>query len=384
MLTMAVGHSDDVDPADAIAGTIDQCRAQLGDRTPQAGLLFAAFEAFDPAMVAAVSAAFPGTALMGSSSSAEMSSAGGYREDSVTLALFASDNVDFSTGMGRGVDDDLDAACRAAVDQALAKSDKTPRVCVMVADALSGQHALEQVRRALPEGVLLVGGASSGLSLGNPRPSFQFCGDSIVQDGVAVLVLSGPLAFSYAVGTGLRPIGPVGTVTRSDYGQIQEIDGRPAAAFVAKYVDVVGPATFGNPLAIREEGSADSYVRVMLSQDPDTHALRIAGSIPVGSTVQLTTATTDEIVAAASDAVRRATEAFPAGQTPSAALVFSCAVRKFLLGTRTGQEVSGARSLLPPDLPLAGMYCTGEISPVGVSEASHFLNESFVTLLLGS
>ena len=384
MLTMAVGHSDDVDPADAIAAVIEQCRAQLGHRSPQAGILFAAFEAFDPSMVAAVSEAFPGTSLMGSTSAAEMSSAGGYHEDSVTLALFTSDNIDLTTGIGTGVDADLDAACRKAVGQALAQTDKPPRVCVMVADALNGQHALEQVRHALPEGVLLIGGASSGLTLGNPRPSFQFCDDQIVQEGVAVLVFSGPLSFSYAVGTGLRPIGPVGTVTRSDYGAIEEIDGRPAASFVSKYVDVVGPATFGNPLAIREKGSSDSYVRVMLSQDPATGALRIAGSIPVGSTVQLTTATTDEIVAAASDAVRRATEAFPSGQTPSAALVFSCAVRKFLLGTRTGQEVSGARSLLPLDMPLAGMYCTGEIAPVGIGEPSHFLNESFVTLLLGS
>ena len=32
MLTMAVGHSDDVDPADAIAGVIEQCRAQLNER----------------------------------------------------------------------------------------------------------------------------------------------------------------------------------------------------------------------------------------------------------------------------------------------------------------------------------------------------------------
>ena len=104
----------------------------------------------------------------------------------------------------------------------------------------------------------------------------------------------------------------------------------------------------------------------------------------MGATVQLTTATTDEIVAATADTVRRATEAFPAGATPSAALVFSCAVRKFLLGSRTGQELGEARSLLPADLPVAGMYCTGEIGPVGDAQATRFLNETFVTVLLGT
>lgn len=60
MLTMAVGPSDDVDPDDAMRQAIAQCRVQMGDRPPLAGILFAAFEAFDPSMVAAVRAAFPG------------------------------------------------------------------------------------------------------------------------------------------------------------------------------------------------------------------------------------------------------------------------------------------------------------------------------------
>jgi hypothetical protein len=88
MLTMAVGHSDDVDAAAAIAIAIDQCRARLNGRTPQAGFLVAAFGTFEASLVAAVREAFPGVALMGSTSSAEMSSTSGFLEDSVTLALF--------------------------------------------------------------------------------------------------------------------------------------------------------------------------------------------------------------------------------------------------------------------------------------------------------
>ena len=158
----------------------------------------------------------------------------------------------------------------------------------------------------------------------------------------------------------------------------------PATSFTAAYLDEAGPATFGNPLAISEVGASAPYLRVLLAQDPATGSLSIAGSVPVGAIVQLTTATSDEIVAAAADTVRRATVAFPAGVTPSAALIFSCAVRKFLLGSRTGEELGDARSLLPADLPVAGMYCTGEIGPVGDAMATRFLNETFVTVLLGA
>ena len=70
--------------------------------------------------------------------------------------------------------------------------------------------------------------------------------------------------------------------------------------------------------------------------------------------------------------------------TPTAALIFSCAVRKYLLGSRTGEEVESARSLLPEAMAIAGMYCIGEIAPTGASVDSHFLNETFVTLLLGT
>jgi hypothetical protein len=85
---MAVGHSDDVDAADAIAIAVDQCRDQLNGLAPQAGFLVAAFDSFDPSLAAAVRDAFPGCALMGSTSSAEMSSTSGFLEDSVSLALF--------------------------------------------------------------------------------------------------------------------------------------------------------------------------------------------------------------------------------------------------------------------------------------------------------
>jgi hypothetical protein len=384
MLRMAVGQSDDVDGVEAVRAAIEQCREQLHGETPRAGLLFATFDSFEAALVREVREAFPGIRLIGSSSSAEMSSVVGYREDSVTLAVFASDTVGFTTAAATWEPGGVEAAGRIAVEAARAGAHGAPRLCIMVADAMEGQLALEAVRRALPEGTVLVGGASSGVALGAPTPSYQACDDDVLEHGLALLLLSGPLAFSVAVGTGLRPVGPTGVVTRSRYGHIDEIDRRPAADFTAAYLDVAGPATFGNPLAIIEAGASAPYHRVLLAQDRASGSLSIAGSVPVGATVQLTTATSDEIVDATADTVRRAMEAFPAGATPSAALVFSCAVRKFLLGSRTGQELGEARSLLPDALPVAGMYCTGEIGPVGDAMATRFLNETFVTVLLGT
>jgi hypothetical protein len=378
---MAVGHSDAFDPGAAFADALEQCRPQLAGAQPGAAIIFAAFDTFEPVMVELLRAEYPEVQILGSTSAAEMSSSGGYQEDSVTLALLVADDVDFTTGMA-SIEADLEGASRAAAEQALATTTKRPRLCLMFAEGLSGQRTLEAVRAALPSDVVIVGGASSLPSVGT-RPSYQFSNKTVIENGVALLLLSGEFAFSVAVGTGLRPIGPLGTVTRSDYGVIQEIDDRPAAEFIAGYVDAAGPATYGNPLAVRAAGSSEPYLRVMLRQDPVTGAVSVPGSIPVGSTVQITTASTEEIVRASGDTVRRAKAAFPADAIPGAAFLFSCSVRRFLLGTRTAEEVAEARALLPEGLPLVGMYCGGEIAPVDETNVSRFLNETFVAVLLG-
>src|SRR5690348_1685775 len=74
MLTMAVGQSDDVDPATAIREAIEQCRTQLDGRAATGALLFVAYDLFDLSLPAAVRAAFPGVQLVGATSAAQVSS----------------------------------------------------------------------------------------------------------------------------------------------------------------------------------------------------------------------------------------------------------------------------------------------------------------------
>jgi hypothetical protein len=370
---------------DAIATVIDQCRTALGGLTPQAGILFSAFDSFDPAIIGAVRDAFPGVAVMGSTSAAEISS-DGYEEDSITLSLFASDTVDVTAGLGSGLGDDVDAACRAAAQQALSGTQREPKVCIVLTETfvVDPQLTLDAMARALPDGVVIVGGTSSRRDFVTITPTYQFCNDVVARDGVAILLFSGPVIHSTAVGTGWRTIGVTGTVTRSDYGRLHEIDGRPAVDFLARYLDATGPASYGNPLAVVEHDGDASYLRAIQGSDPASGSVILAGSIPVGATVQLTTADIEDILSGTRDALARATAEFPAGSEPEAALIFSCSVRKFLLGSRTRVEAELARSALGPTMPFAGLYCYGEIGPVRGAATSRFLNETFVTLLLGT
>ena len=165
---------------------------------------------------------------------------------------------------------------------------------------------------------------------------------------------------------------------------VGEIDGRPATEFLAPYLDQTGPAAMGNPLAVAEVGTDGSYLRAIVGSDPSTGAVSLFGSVPVGATVQLTTANTDDILAGTKDALARATADFPADAHPEAALMFSCMVRKSLLGSRTRVEAELAGAEFGSTFPLVGLYCAGEVGPIRGDATSSFLNETFVTVLLGT
>jgi hypothetical protein len=323
---------------------------------------------------------------MGSTSAAEVSSVSGFLEDSITLALFASDTADVTTGLAGGLGVDTDAACRAAVGEAMSATTREPKLCVVFAEGfvVDPQVTLDAMAGALPPGVVIVGGGSARRDLGTVTPTDQFCDERVVQDGVAVLLFSGDVSFSVAVGTGFRAIGPPGTVTQAELGRIDEVDGRPAADFLAPYLDVTGPASFGNPLSVVEQGTDRSYLRAIVRSDPVSGSVEVFGSVPVGASVQLTTANTDDILAGTRDALARATANFPAGSRPEAALMFSCMARKSLLGSRTKVEAELARAEYGSSVPLVGLYCAGEVGPIRGDATSRFLNETFVTVLLGT
>ncbi|MGI9529404.1 MAG: FIST C-terminal domain-containing protein, partial [Acidimicrobiia bacterium] len=121
-----------------------------------------------------------------------------------------------------------------------------------------------------------------------------------------------------------------------------------------------------------------------LAYDNNDGSATFFGTIPQGSTVQLAMATTDEILRGTEASVAEAKARFPDGETPEAAFIASCAVRSFLLGTRTGGEVERIRDVLGEDVPVSGYYGFGEIAPLGSDAAPSFHNETCVTVLLGT
>ena len=214
----------------------------------------------------------------------------------------------------------------------------------------------------------------------------QFCGREVCSDSVPVLLFSGPLIYSVAVASGWKPMGEPGLVTRSDVTLVHEIDGRPAIDFYRQRLGeqaVPGPE---NPLAILDETGAVACLRATAEpQVRESGAINYLGDVREGAMVQITVADRNAILEGARESISKAFADYPHGKTPAAALIFSCAARKLLLGTHTGEEIGIVQSVIGSQVPVCGFYGYGEIGPLDTKDpASKFHNETFVSLILGT
>jgi hypothetical protein len=392
MFRMAVGHSDDIDTDAALAAVFAACDATLAGIVPDAALLFAAWDVDHRRVVDAVREHYPGIAVVGTSSGGEMTSVLGYQQDSIVVALFASDAVDVTVGLGHDLATDPGAAVREAADMARRGTGQPPTLCILLPTigTVEPTIVLDALRRELGPSVPIVGGGATARDpVEDPAATagLQFAGDEVIEGGLAILLFSGPLDYSFGVETGWRGVGPRATITRVDQARVAEIDGRPAVDFFDRYIGTRPgmPPPIANPLAVFSSPDAEEfYLRAATLLDHASGSVTFFGSVPEGATVQLTVAATDEIVDGARASITDALARFPGGRKPDGALLYSCVVRRFLLGTRAGREMDEVRAVVGAETPVAGFYCMGEIAPFVDGEPSKFHNATMVSVLLGS
>jgi hypothetical protein len=384
MFTAVVGHSEDFDTGAAAAEVLAQCRAGLKGVAPTAGLLFAAIDFDHQVLLDEINRQLPGIQLIGCSTDGEISSELGFREDSVTLILFASDTVDITAGVGRGLSADVAGACRSAIDAAKAKTSKPPRLCLTMPEGLTAEgHSVTATLQDTIGSTTPIFGALAGDQM-RLKSTRQFFGTEVLQDSIPVLLLCGDLHFSYGVATGWHQVGDVGTITRARGAVVHEIDGAPAIDFYRKYLGPAATPTVELPLAILNSRDATDCLRASWGfVDAITGAVTFLGAVPQGARVRLTLADRDQILTGCAESLSIAQSNFPAGVEPAAALFFSCTARKTLLGTRTEEELNLIRGSLGAAVSVCGFYGYGEISPqMGDSSGTKYHNESFVTLLI--
>ncbi len=235
---------------------------------------------------------------------------------------------------------------------------------------------LEALSLAYPGVPLLGGMASAGPGL---RGTSLFSGPDLLGEGAIVLAVGGAWSVHALVSQGAEPIGQAWTITGCEGNVIQTIGGRPALEVL---IETIGAA----PVDTRERvsqnllvglamdeyrdefGRGDFLISNFLGADRATGAIGVGAEVRVGQTVQFQfrdAAAADEeltvMLSVAQDAL---------GASSAGALLCSCNGRGIgLFGTP--DHDAAAVALRFGNLPVAGLFCNGEIGPVGGKNFVH-------------
>ncbi|MFK8184910.1 MAG: FIST signal transduction protein [Phormidesmis sp.] len=384
MFKMIVGHSADVDSEDAISDVLTQCINQLeSEQQPQAGILLAAIDFDHPLILSRIQDTFPNMALIGGTTDGEVSSVMGFQEDSLTLMVFCSDTVEIRAGLGRGLSKDAISAAEQSV-ATLGLDDLTnAKLCITIPDGVEDgtEPALRQLQKLLPAGLPIVGGRAGDQF--QFESTYQFFQGEVLQNGFPILLFFGDLNVSHGVACGWQPLSRRAVITKSDGPTIYEIDGQPATDFYQEYLGDDLPISGEYPLAIFEKESDRFYLRASNSWDLEAGSMLFMGEMPEQAEIQITYTTCDLIVAAAQESIEQAIAHYP-GQKPAAALFFSCAARRWLLGHRTKDEYALGQQFIDETTPIGGFYTYGEIGPLKMGGETRYHQETLVTVLFGT
>lgn len=381
MFDVVVGHSDDPDSQFAVEELLEQCQASL-KAPPNAGILLAAIDYDYGVILQNINQTFPGIQLIGCTTDGEMSSCLEFQQDSLVLMLFCSDEVEFLASVGYNVSSDPMAIARQTAKTAQEKLSSPPKLCLTLPESLttSGVLLLEGLKQGLGKTIPIVGGTS-----GDQRQfskTAQFFQTEVLHDAIPILLLSGNLLMGHSIANGWIPMGKKGTVTKVEGNVLYEIDGRSPMEF-CRDVGMERP-TPEYRLAVFDPEESHWYLRTANGNyDAQTGGIAFFADIPLNAAVQLVRATRDNILDSVQTSTQQALDVYP-GMQPSAALFFSCANRRLVLGTRAKEEHQIAVNVVSRSLPVCGFYTYGEIAPLIQTGESRFHNETFVTLFLGS
>jgi len=386
----AVGHSYDLDSSDAIEEALDACLETLGDLTPQAGLLFAGIDHDHQALLDGIEARYPGVQLIGCTTHGELSSEG-FSEDSVALMLLHSEKVQFRAGVGEEIRTDP-AAARRAASIALEGLEAPVRLCIALAEGVGDVDSpgtiplglLDSLGEALGPDVPVCG----GLAADQVRFSgtYQFCNGRVYSGAIPILLLAGPLRVATGVASGWQPIGAELRLTAVDGLLVGGINGEPPRDVWRRYFGTDNHPGAPNFFAVYPEEdewreSDEFYLCCPAHFQDDGSMVTMTPATP-GARIRFTSATRDQLLDGARSSAANAQASF-SGSEAAAALVFSCASRHALLGTRVGEETRLLQEQVGAALPVAGFYTMGEIcSPAGSATPVHHVS-TFVTVLIG-
>lgn len=386
MFKATVGHSEDIQPAAAIKEVLEQIQSDLNGLQPQAGLLYCSLELEHQLILSAIRLAFPDIELIGCTTDGEFSSVLGFQEDSITLMVFVTDQAEIKAGVGRQAAEGGAKSGREASGTAQSKLKQfagKEQFAVILSDPLNaGISGINQgIEELLGTQFPIIGAASAAHS--KKRQTYQFYNNEVLTNSIVMLLFAGSVRYSIGIMGGHAPMGGKEIVTKAEKNVLYRVGEETALEYFQRYIGEKYPLFMNYCLAIFEKDREGFYVRSAPYIDPEKGTVTLNGYVPEGAFIQIGTADKDTVAYSCKESIRQSLDAYSTpDKRPAAALCFSCAGRKMIMGTQIVQETQIARENMK-DIPFIGFYAYGEFGPLRRGEPSLFHGTTFVSLLIG-
>ncbi|HEX2054582.1 MAG TPA: FIST N-terminal domain-containing protein [Actinomycetota bacterium] len=248
------------------------------------------------------------------------------------------------------------------------------------------QHLLQNLNDDHPD-LPVFGGQASGAGAGQIA---LILGDKVLNGGAVGVQIGGSIDIAPLVSQGCKPIGDPFIVTRARGNIIFQLGGKPP---LVRLRDIMAKMSreeraraahnlhLGVVIDERQPdpGPGDFLIRSVLQADPETGAISVGDVVTVGQTVQFQVRD-----AATADADLRGLLEERLGQMggrlPVGALLFTCNGRGSNMFGQPDHDVGVIRDNVP-GMPVAGMFCGGEIGPIGGKNFLHGYTASLALFL---
>jgi len=312
-------------------------------------------------------------ALIGASTAGEFTDKE-FAEGSVVVTVISSEEMEFYTGVGTGLADDI----RGAVESAAADIPELPaeyphRVGINLHDGLVGRGE-EIAMLSYQQFPIPFAGGSAGDDLALEE-TVVFHDDEIVTDGVVLGIIASEKPLSLSVEHGHKPISDPLTATDVDGNVVKELNGRPAYDVYTEHVAEAAADAYGiEAEAVGSDdpefdqlltffqfgiqtGDGEYKVRWAGTTPDDSGPLHFATTIPEGTDLTVMHSPKDDQIASAREAAKLAQDGL---ETQAAgALVFDCACRAAILQDDFSDAVDAMADQLA--VPLSGFETYGEV-----------------------
>jgi hypothetical protein len=299
---------------------------------------------------------------------------------SVLVTAISSDELRWTNGIARGLEDDSHAVGQRVAKELLPQlSDDIIGLFVFPdgrIDNLNNFFAGLEGNLPSDQFFPLWGGGANNNVVAYWEPTYQYCDDEIVSDGVSYALLSGEAQAAWAISHSLIPIGGERKVTRSQGNVIYEIDGKPALEVLKEYLPehalteerdwmryaISLALCFRAPSYMKDE---EYIVRGVPTVNLTDGSITVQTEVEEGTSIWFSSRDKEKL-ATGLDRMAQQIKDQLGGAQPKLVLQFECATRgKMMLRDQEKlQLLKRFRQSLDPDAPWAGFYTWGEIGTV--------------------